>query len=130
MKSTRWFARHTHTLVKVKDIMDWWLQLANDLFEICNLLKSQSKMTPNRVKKQKYRIVQYGICWRKRVTWKCPIYWKMHTMECYLMNFVIKHGVVGQVSTEGFENKHHVMANPKMMLSSMVKMVDRVNKLV
>jgi hypothetical protein len=51
-------------------------------------------------------------------------------MECCLMNFVIKHGVAGQVSTEGFENKHHVMANLKMMLLPMVKMVDRVNKLV
>jgi hypothetical protein len=115
---------------KVKDIMDWWLQLANNLFEICILLKSQSKMTPNRVKKLKYHIVWYGIRWRKQVTWKCPVYWKMYTMECCLMNFVIKHGVAGQVSTEGFENKHHVMANLKMMLLPMVKMVDQVNKLV
>jgi hypothetical protein len=46
------------------------------------------------------------------------------------MNFVIKHGVASHVSTEGFENTHHVMANLKMMLLPMVKMVDRVNKLV
>jgi hypothetical protein len=115
---------HTRA-AKVKDIMDWWLQLANDLFEICILLKSQSKMTPNRVKKKlKYHIVRYGILWRKQVTWKRPVYWKMHTIECCLMNFVIKHGVASHVSTEGFENTHHVMANLKMMLSPMVKMVD------
>jgi hypothetical protein len=114
----------------VKDIMDWWLQLANDLFEISIILKSQGKMTPHRVKKLKYHLVRYGIRWRKRVTWKCPVFWKMHTMECCLMNFVIKHGLAGRVSTEGFENKHHVMANLKTMLSPMVKTVDRVNKLV
>ncbi len=74
---------HAHVM-KVKDIMDWWLQLANDLFEICILLKSQSKMT-----KLKYHIIRYGICWRKQVTWKHPVSWKMHTMECCLMNFVI-----------------------------------------
>jgi hypothetical protein len=120
---------HTRA-AKVKDIMDWWLQLAHNLFEICILLKSQSKMTPNRVKKLRYHIVRYGICWRKQVTWKRHVYWKMNTMECCLMNFVIKHGVASHVSTEGFENTHHVMANFKMMLSSMVKMVDQVNKLV
>jgi hypothetical protein len=63
---------HTRA-AKVKNIMDWWLQLDNIMFEICIILKSQSKMTPNRVKKLKHHIVWYGICWRKWVTWKCPV---------------------------------------------------------
>jgi hypothetical protein len=42
----------------------------------------------------------------------------------------MKHGVAGRVSAEGFENKHHAMANLKSMLSPMVKTAHQNNKLV
>jgi hypothetical protein len=54
----------------------------------------------------------------------------MHMMECCLVNFIMKHGIAGQVSAEGFKNKHHAMANPKSILSPMIKTAHRVNKLV
>jgi hypothetical protein len=116
--------------VKVKEIMDWWLELANDLYGMAVILKSQKKVTPERANTVKAHLVRYGIRWRKVITWKCPVYWKMHMFECCLMNFIKKHGVAGRVSAEGFENKHHAMANLKSMLSPMVKTSHRVNKLV
>ena len=61
---------------QVKEVIAWWLQQADDLYEISTLMKSQKKFTPNRIQKLKRHVLRYGISWRKRVTWKNPSFGK------------------------------------------------------
>jgi hypothetical protein len=113
----------------VIEVMEWWLQMADELYEISKLLKSQQKLTGDRLQTLKRHVLKYGIGWRKRVTWKKPVFWKMHTLECLFINFAGVHGFGGRVSTEGFENKHFLMRRLKAMLSSMFNTGQRIQKL-
>jgi hypothetical protein len=116
---------------QVKAVIDWWLQQADELYEISTLLKSQKKFTPDRIQKFKRHVLKHGVAWRARVTWKetGPVFWKMHALECAFVNFAIKHGFGGRVSTEGFENKHFLMHRLKAMLSSVLSTSHRIQKL-
>ena len=115
---------------QVKEVIAWWLQQADDLYEISTLMKSQKKFTPDRIQKLKRHVLRYGISWRKRVTWGKTVFWKMHTLECLFINFAIVHGLMGgRLSTEGFENKHFLVRRLKAMLSSMFSTGQRIQKL-
>jgi hypothetical protein len=115
---------------EVKAVIAWWLQQADELYEISTLLKSQKKFTPDRIQKLKRHVLKYGIAWRDRVKqWKNPVFWKMHTLECVFINFATVHGFGGRLSTEGFENKHFLMRRLKAMLSSMLNTGQRIEKL-
>jgi hypothetical protein len=74
--------------------------------------------------------VEYGVAWRKNVTWKetGPVFWKMHVMECCLIRFIEANGMTGLASTEGFEAKHYSLGKQRDMLMPIVKTDTRVQK--
>lgn len=86
-------------------------------------------MTTNRLNQLKSLVVDYGISWRKRITWKNPVFWKLHILECRLVPFAEKYGMCGRVNAEGFESKHYQMSSLKTMLAPIVNTGTRVNKL-
>ena len=109
--------------------MNWWLAQVNNLFEMGLLMKSQDKMTDDRIKKLKYHTVKYGVRWRQNITYKKSVFWKMHVLECAFVKFTLKTQMSGRGSSEGFENKHYEMAALKRLLAPMVNTEERVNKL-
>jgi hypothetical protein len=114
---------------KVKEVMDWWLMMADILYDISLTMKSQKKTIGDRLYQLKCNVVKYGVAWRKKITWKKPVFWKMHILECCVVPFADKHGMCGRGSTEGFENKHHEMSKLKAMLAPMANTGQRVQKL-
>jgi hypothetical protein len=114
----------------VRVVADWWGELAGYLYVISTMAKSQEKMSGQRFNTFKENVVKYGILWREKVTWKSPVFWKMHTLECALVNFITVTGMCGRASSEGFENKHFVVALHKEMLAKMAKTTLRVQKLL
>ena len=115
----------------VREIAEWWHMMAGMLFEIAKILKSQQPVVGTRLKTLEENIVKYGVAWRQRVTWKQTgaVFYKMHQLECPLINFIWEHGMAGIVSTEGFENKHFHLAKTKQMLAPMVNTKQRVQKI-
>ena len=107
--------------LKVKEVMDWWLELAGILYKMGLLMKSQKKMTEDRIKLLEVWVVKYAVLWQKKVTYKNPVFWKMHIMECCFVNFVIVTGMSGRSLAEGMENKHFQMAKLKAMMAPIVK---------
>jgi hypothetical protein len=114
---------------KVKEVVDWWLELAGILYEMGKLMKSQKKMTEDRIQMLEVLIVKYAVLWRKKITYKNPVFWKMHIMECCFINFVRVTGMSGRASAEGMENKHFHMGKLKAMMAPVVKTDVRVAKL-
>jgi hypothetical protein len=113
----------------VRVVADWWEELAGYLYEISTMAKSQEKMDGQRFYTFKENVVKYAILWREKVTWKSPVFWKMHTLECALINFITVTGMCGRCSSEGFENKHFIVALHKELLAKMAKTTQRVQKL-
>jgi hypothetical protein len=113
----------------VRGVADWWEELAGYLYVISTMAKSQEKMDGQRFYTFKENVVKYAILWRKKITWKSPVFWKMHTLECALINFITVTGICGRGSSEGFENKHFMVALHKEMLAKMAKTTQRVQKL-
>ena len=110
--------------------MDWWLELAGILYKMGKLMKSQGKMTEDRIKELEVGVVKYAVLWRKKVSaYKNPAFWKMHIVECCFVNFVGVTGMSGRSSAEGMENKHFQMAKLKAMMAPIVKTDVRVAKL-
>lgn len=114
---------------KVNEVMDWFETMAGYLFEMSTLMKSQKKLTPERLERLEISTIRYGIAWKKKVTWKNPVFWKMHTHWCCLLPFANETGMCGIVSAEGSENKHHHMATYKRLLAPIVSVKNRVNKI-
>jgi hypothetical protein len=109
--------------------MDWWLSVAEPLFHMSTIMKSQAKIDGERLRNLKRYITVVGVAWRNKITYKQPVFWKMHTVECALICFVTIHGMCGRVSAEGFERKHYDMSALKTLLAPMVKTSDRVQKI-
>jgi hypothetical protein len=114
---------------KVEEIMHWWLDQAEHLYGMMLLLKSQKKMTPDRLHQLKRLTTKYSIGWRKMITYKNPVFWTMHIMECGFIPFAEITGMSGISSTEGFEHKHYIMAMLTALLAPMVNTKQRVEKL-
>jgi hypothetical protein len=115
--------------VEVKGILDWWLEVAGYLFRMGELMKSQKKMTETRIEELQLLVVKFAVCWRKQITYKNPVFWKLHILECCFMNFVRVTGMSGRISAEGMENKHYHMAVWKRLMAPIVKTYIRVAKL-
>ncbi len=93
-------------------------------------MKSQEKMTPERIQLLKKFLVLYALKYGERVTWKNPIFWKVHVSLCCFVNFCEKTGMGGRASAEGFENKHYLMGVIKAMMKPIVNTGIRVAKQV
>jgi tetratricopeptide (TPR) repeat protein len=115
--------------LEVRAILDWWLEIAGYLFRMGELMKSQKKMTKTRLEELELLVVNFAVCWRKEITYKNPVFWKLHIMECCLMNFIRVTGMSGRMSAEGMENKHFHMAVWKRLMAPIVKTEIRVAKL-
>jgi hypothetical protein len=115
--------------LEVKVILDWWLEIAGYLFRMGELMKSQKKMTKTRLEELELLVVEFAVCWRKEITYKNPVFWKLHILECCFMNFVRLTGMSGRISAEGMENKHYHMAVWKRLMAPIVKTDIRVAKL-
>jgi hypothetical protein len=114
---------------KMREIMSWWLKIAEYLHEIGLLMKSQQKMTPARVHSLKKCLVLYVLKYGERVKEKNSIFWKVHVSLCCFVNFCEKTGMGGRSSAEGMENKHFLMALIKAMMKPIVNTGIRVAKI-
>jgi hypothetical protein len=114
---------------KVEVIIRWWLEQAENLYGMMLMLKSQKKMTRERLHELKRFTTKYGIGWQKMITYKNPVFWTMHIMECGFIPFGEITGMSGISSTEGFEHKHYIMAMLRALLAPMVNTRQRVEKL-
>jgi hypothetical protein len=113
---------------QITTLMDWWLRVAGYLFEISAFMKSQKKVTDERLKEFKRNLLMYGIAWREKITYKNPVFWKMHVAECCFVARVSWTRFSGRGDTQGFENKHHEMSAMKAMLKPMIDTGQRVSK--
>jgi hypothetical protein len=114
---------------KVTEVMDWWLMMADILYPISLTLKSQQKVAGDRLYQLKLNTVKFGVEWRRKVTWKNSVFYKLHSLECMIIAFCEKHGFIGRGGAEGFENKHHEMFKLKDTLAPMANTGQRVTKL-
>lgn len=116
---------------KVTQVMDWWFFMAEILYDIGKILKSQAKFTEEKLEQYDCLLAKYGISWRQRITWKrgTAVFFKLHCMECSFRRFAMKYGMTGRASTEGFENTHYHLTALGNMLSRIVKTQHRVEKL-
>ena len=115
---------------KVQDIMNWWKRAATILFELGKLMESQRKITPERLSELKKFIVDFGVLWRDKIgAIKNPVFWKLHALECCLVNFAETTGMTGRASAQGFENKHFLIGKLREMLDTIVQTEARVNKM-
>ena len=118
---------------KVKEIMDWWLQLSSHLYEMGKLMKSQEKMTEERTKKLEehtmhYVKLWYGLFQEFGIT-KNPLFWKLHMLLCGFIVFCQVYQMGGRVSTEGFENVHFWLNKLRQLLAPIVNTFQRVSKI-
>jgi hypothetical protein len=109
--------------IGVAKVMDWWLSCANLLYHISIMLKSQDKLDEEDIRKLKDLVVDYVYIWKNQLETyiniqnQNPIFWKMHMLCCGLIEFVVKTGMAGRCSAEGFENKHYVMNQIKRLMA-------------
>lgn len=117
---------------RLKEIMDWWLEGARNLHKILLLMKSQKKVSPERLGSMKDDLARYLGVWIGGREWKerNPIYWKLHVLMCCLIPFAEKTGMIGRVSTEGMENAHDRTARLKGILAPLQQTSVRVNKMI
>jgi hypothetical protein len=111
---------------KLIEVMTWWKNIACHLFEIGKAINSQQKVN---VAKLKRHVVQYSILWKQMVTWKNPIFWKLHQMMCSYISFVKGTGMSGLANAQGMENKHCMMGKLKFMMSRIIITMRHVSKL-
>jgi hypothetical protein len=107
-------------------VADFYDEIAEPLYLLSKLMKSQDKVTPARKKVMKECLVKIGVAWRKCIDWKKPVFWKMHMAECALVAFVNEHQMCGRASAKGFENLHFDLHILKAMLAPMVNTAHRV----
>ena len=108
----------------VHEIMTWWQTSAKLLLQISIALKSQDKQCNVNIIRLKENVANFVQLWVQRLRIyekKNPIYWKMHMLLCALIPFIEKTGMSGRCSTEGFENKHHVMNQLKRLLAPIAR---------
>ena len=89
-------------------------------------------MTKSRVKDLKCKVASFlGVyIGQREYAWtKNPITWKLHTLVCCLIPFDELTGMIGRVSTEGFENNHFRIAAIKRLLSPMTHIAKRTRKI-
>jgi hypothetical protein len=111
---------------RVKHVMEDWLYLAERLCTMGTISKSQKKCSPEKQQLLKQHTAEYGFNWR--LLGRKP-FWKMHMFESHSIPFILANGMMGLVSTEGFECKHFKCARQREMLKPIPKTEDRVQKL-
>jgi hypothetical protein len=114
---------------KVRFIMEWWETSGYHLYRLGERMKDQQKVTPDKLHEMKFEFAHYLGLWYNMVTWKNPLYWKLHVVMCCFIPFAEKTGMGGRVAAEGFENKHFVARHQKELLDSIPQTGLRVQKL-
>ena len=118
---------------EVKKIMDWFLEIAEHLYEMGLLMKSQQKMTEERIKKLELHIANYLKLWYAKFEElglkKSPLFWKLHVLLCCFVQFCRKYGIGGRASTEGFENVHFWLNKLRALMAPVVNTRQRVSKI-
>ena len=100
----------------VRENMNTWLALSIELYPISKACNDQSKQTDTKHKKLEGHIAAYLKLWFPYITYKNPIYPKLHSLICGLIFFHGKYGMLGRVNAQGFENKHFQMRLIKYLL--------------
>ena len=62
------FADNKTKQQEITEIMDWWKQQAETLFELGKIMESQEKVTPERLADLKRYIVKFGMSWHAKIT--------------------------------------------------------------
>jgi hypothetical protein len=114
---------------KVVFIMTWWRNVGQHIFELGRIINSQEKVNDQKLRELKSHIVEYCILCKKIVTWKNPVFWKMHQLMCSYIDFVEKTRMSGRVNAQGMENKHYVMGKLKFMMGRVINTLGWVSKL-
>ena len=112
----------------VRENMNTWLALSIELYPISKACNDQSKQTDTKHKKLKGHIAEYLKLWFQYITYKNPIYPKLHSLICGLIFFHGKYGMLGRVNAQGFENKHFQMRLIKYLLGRIAQKGLRVQK--
>lgn len=120
----------------VKDTMTWWLKCAEILFEMSLIMKSQEKISDDKLLKLKELYSDYVNVWASHLkdnpntnpSEKNPIFWKLH-MKFHMISFAEATGMIGILSAEQFENKHYVMSQIKKLFHGMAQDEMRCQKM-
>jgi hypothetical protein len=116
----------------VTEIKQWWLKCANLLYEISIILKRQDKLYEVDIRNLKRLTANYVNEWKTKLntyTNKNSIFWKLHMLCCGIIEFVERTGMIGLCSAEGFENKHYVMNQLKVLMAPIAQDKLRCGKL-
>ena len=113
---------------QINEIMDWFKKVSSHLHPLQKMLKSQEKMAGDRLEEFKLHIINYTAEWMHGVTWKNPIFWKLHCLHCCMLQYVERTGMCGIESAEGPENKHSQMNGIRAMMAPIISTKVRVQK--
>ena len=117
---------------QVVAIMQWWLECADLLYPLSCIMKSQEKLSDEKLKEFKDLLADYVRLWTTQLenyTTKNPVFWKLHMVLCGLVWFAEETRMIGLCTTENFENKHYVMSQIKKLMQPIALDVLRCEKM-
>ena len=117
---------------QVVAIMQWWLECADLLYPLSCIMKSQEKLSDEKLKQFKDLLADYVKKWTTQLesyTNKNPVFWKLHMVLCGLVWFAEETRMIGLCTTENFENKHYVMSQIKKLMQPIALDVLRCEKM-
>ena len=116
----------------INEVMEFYLNCADPLFEMLVIMKDQKKQTEASINRFEQLLTNYTKLWMSKIEGnmdKNPIFYKLHVLMCCFVCFLRKSKMSGLSSSEGFEHKHYVMAQLKVMMAAIADDNARCQKL-
>ncbi|CAB9522395.1 unknown protein [Seminavis robusta] len=120
----------THLQAEVKAVMSTWRNLAQLLLELGTILKRQSKLSAEEIKRLKECSLEYGRQWTTMIQDNDSVFNKLHTLIAHLTSFAEEHNTIGLVNEESFEATHPRAQTISTHVRSMVTTGGKVQKTV
>jgi hypothetical protein len=111
---------------RVLELMEKSKKIAGPLLTISRIIKSQQKITGERLAELKRCLRLFSIAWRQGFPAR-GVWLKFHRLEHHIIQFIELFGMVGRVSEEGFESFHPLMNSLFNDGKSIVSTRHRVN---
>jgi hypothetical protein len=116
--------------LKVNLLMEKAKKIATPLFTVAKLLKTQEKLGPSKIIELKESLARFYQNWlRLFPATDQHMFPKLHHLLAHILSFIIKYGLYGRISEEGFESFHTKFNAEKKILQAMGHNKQRVNTL-
>ena len=108
--------------------MDKFLDIATYLLEVRRICNDQGKLADTKIAHYKTHLLKFVMIWKDFVTYKNPIFLKLHVAMCGAIAFMEKYGMWGRVNAQGFESYHYQHTRNKQVTGRIAQEKARLKK--